>query len=126
MQNVGSKSLGYLLDNWNRVAYRCPAIEESSLVYWAHEDGELWPGIEVVNGKVNIIDYKTNKEIKKESYVDWDGKSEKMSPPVDSLDDCNFCKGDFLTPSLISEGLNTGTVTPSLSIEAKEHKSVSL
>ena len=51
MQNVGSKSLGYLLDNWNRVAYRCPAIGESSLVYWAHEDGEFWPGIGVVNGK---------------------------------------------------------------------------
>jgi len=46
--------------------------------------------VEVVNGKVNIIDYKTNKEIKKESYVSWEGVSEKMAPPVDSLDDCNF------------------------------------
>lgn len=46
--------------------------------------------VEVVNGKVNIIDYKTNKEIKTESYVDWEGKSEKLLAPVDSLDDCNF------------------------------------
>jgi hypothetical protein len=46
--------------------------------------------VEIVNGKVNIIDYKTNKEIKRESYVDWDGKSEKMLPPVDTLDDCHF------------------------------------
>jgi hypothetical protein len=46
--------------------------------------------VEVVNGKVNIIDYKTNKEIKMKSYVDWEGKSEKMLPPVDSLDDCHF------------------------------------
>jgi hypothetical protein len=46
--------------------------------------------VEVVNGKVNIIDYKTNKEIKKESYVDWEGKSAKMMIPVDSLDDCHF------------------------------------
>ena len=46
--------------------------------------------VEVVNGKVNIIDYKTNKEIKKESYVNWEGVSDKMAPPVDSLDDCNF------------------------------------
>lgn len=46
--------------------------------------------VEVVNGKVNIIDYKTNKEIKKESYVDWEGKSEKMQFPVDNLDDCHF------------------------------------
>ena len=46
--------------------------------------------VEVVNGKVNIIDYKTNKEIKKESYVDWEGKSEKMLAPLDNLDDCHF------------------------------------
>lgn len=46
--------------------------------------------VEVVNGKVNIIDYKTNKEIKTESYKDWEGVSEKMLPPVSSLDDCNF------------------------------------
>ena len=46
--------------------------------------------VEVVNGKVNIIDYKTNKEIKKESYVNWEGISEKMNHPVNNLDDCNF------------------------------------
>jgi hypothetical protein len=46
--------------------------------------------VEVVNGKVNIIDYKTNKKIDTESYVDWEGKSEKMLPPLDGLDDCNF------------------------------------
>jgi len=46
--------------------------------------------VEVVNGKVNIIDYKTNKEIKKESYVDWEGKSDKLGHPVDNLDDCHF------------------------------------
>jgi hypothetical protein len=46
--------------------------------------------VEVVNNKVNIIDYKTNKEIKMESYVDWDGKSEKLCNPVNNLDDCNF------------------------------------
>lgn len=46
--------------------------------------------VEVVNGKVNVIDYKTNKEIKTESYVDWEGKSEKLLDPVSGLDDCNF------------------------------------
>jgi len=46
--------------------------------------------VEVVNGKVNIIDYKTNKEIKKESFVNWEGASEKMLEPVNHLDDCNF------------------------------------
>jgi hypothetical protein len=46
--------------------------------------------VEVVNGKVNIIDYKTNKEIKTESYVNYEGMSEKMQFPVDNLDDCHF------------------------------------
>lgn len=46
--------------------------------------------VEVVNGKVNIIDYKTNKEIKTESFTNWEGVSEKMLDPVPHLDDCNF------------------------------------
>ena len=46
--------------------------------------------VEIVDGHVNIIDYKTNKEIKKESFVDWEGKSEKLLTPVDALDDCHF------------------------------------
>jgi hypothetical protein len=46
--------------------------------------------LEVVNNFVNIDDYKTNKEIKKESYVNWEGISQKMLSPIDHLDDCNF------------------------------------
>jgi len=46
--------------------------------------------VEVVNGKVHVYDYKTNKEIKKESYRNWEGISKKMLVPVDHLDDCNF------------------------------------
>jgi hypothetical protein len=46
--------------------------------------------VEVVAGKVSIIDYKTNKEIKMQSYVDWEGISQKMQFPVNHLDDCNF------------------------------------
>jgi hypothetical protein len=46
--------------------------------------------VEVINGRVNIVDYKTNKEIKTESYKDWEGVSEKMLSPVSTLDDCNF------------------------------------
>ena len=46
--------------------------------------------VEVVNGKVNIIDYKTNKEIKTESFVNWEGIPDKMLFPVDNLDDCHF------------------------------------
>jgi hypothetical protein len=46
--------------------------------------------VEVVNGKVNITDYKTNKKIDMESYVNWEGVAEKMLPPVDNLDDCHF------------------------------------
>jgi len=46
--------------------------------------------VEVVNGRVHIIDYKTNKEIVKESFKDWEGISKKLLPPLDNLDDCNF------------------------------------
>lgn len=46
--------------------------------------------VEVVNGKVSIVDYKTNKEIKMQSYKDWEGISQKMKFPLSHLDDCNF------------------------------------
>ena len=46
--------------------------------------------VEVINGVVNIYDYKTNKEIKKESYVNWEGISDKMLSPLNHLDDCNL------------------------------------
>jgi hypothetical protein len=44
--------------------------------------------VEVVNDKINIIDYKTNKKIDTESYKDWDGISDKLQHPVSHLDDC--------------------------------------
>lgn len=46
--------------------------------------------VEVIKGRVNIYDYKTNKEIKTESYVNWEGISDKMLSPVNHLDDCNL------------------------------------
>lgn len=46
--------------------------------------------VTVLDGKINILDYKTNKEIKTESYVNWEGVSQKMNGPVAHLDDCNY------------------------------------
>jgi len=46
--------------------------------------------VEVVWDKVDIIDYKTNKEIKMESYTSWDGVKQKMTGPLAHLDDCNY------------------------------------
>lgn len=46
--------------------------------------------VEVVNSKLNITDYKTNKEIKTEGYTSWEGVTQKMLPPLTHLDDCNF------------------------------------
>jgi len=46
--------------------------------------------VDVVNGVVNIMDYKTNKEIKTESFVDWDGVIAKLNPPLGHIDDCNL------------------------------------
>jgi len=46
--------------------------------------------VEVVNGKVHITDYKTNKEIKVEGFTNWEGISQKMSQPLNHLDDCHL------------------------------------
>ena len=46
--------------------------------------------IEVVKNTVDVIDYKTNKEIKTESFKNWEGISQKMAGPCLHLDDCNF------------------------------------
>lgn len=46
--------------------------------------------VEVIKDTVDVVDYKTNKEIKKESFVNWEGKSQKMEGPLGHLDDCNF------------------------------------
>lgn len=46
--------------------------------------------VEIVNGVVNITDYKTNKEIKTQGYTSWDGITQKMLPPLAHLDDCNL------------------------------------
>lgn len=46
--------------------------------------------VEVVDGNIHITDYKTNKEIKESSYVNWEGISQKMNFPVSHMDDCNL------------------------------------
>lgn len=46
--------------------------------------------VEVVNNTVNIIDYKTNKEIKMNSYKNWEGISAMMNNPVSHLEDCSY------------------------------------
>jgi hypothetical protein len=46
--------------------------------------------VEVVNGIVSIVDYKTNKEIKYEGFKSFDGSVKKMLHCLTHLDDCNF------------------------------------
>ena len=46
--------------------------------------------VEVVNGHINIHDYKTNKEIKEKGYTNWEGITNKLYKPVNNLDDCNI------------------------------------
>jgi len=46
--------------------------------------------VEIVKDIVDIVDYKTNKEIKLKSFVNWEGVSQKMLGPCAHLDDCNF------------------------------------
>jgi len=46
--------------------------------------------IEIVDGKINIKDYKTSKEIKKESYKNWRTGYEMLNFPLNHLMNCNF------------------------------------
>ena len=46
--------------------------------------------VEIVNGYINITDYKTNKEIKSKGFTNWEGITSKMYNPVSHLDDCNL------------------------------------
>jgi len=46
--------------------------------------------VEIVDGYININDYKTNKEIKEKGYTNWEGITSKMFKPVNHLDDCNL------------------------------------
>lgn len=46
--------------------------------------------VEIVNKKVNIYDYKTNKEIKTESYKNWEGVHKMMLAPINHVQDCNL------------------------------------
>lgn len=46
--------------------------------------------VTVHDGKVDISDYKTSKEIKTSSWADWEGNSKKMLPPLQHLDDCHL------------------------------------
>jgi hypothetical protein len=46
--------------------------------------------VTIVNGKINILDYKTNKEIKQKGFTNWEGITSKMYNPVSHLDDCNL------------------------------------
>lgn len=46
--------------------------------------------VEVVDGVINITDYKTNKEIKTKGFTNWEGITEKMYHPVSHLDHCEL------------------------------------
>lgn len=47
--------------------------------------------VEITNkGYINIDDYKTSKEIKKQSYPKWDGSHYMMKFPLSNFQDCNF------------------------------------
>ncbi len=46
--------------------------------------------VEVANGFVHITDYKTNKDIKTESYRNWEGTPKMMFNPISHIEDCSF------------------------------------
>jgi hypothetical protein len=46
--------------------------------------------IEIINSTVNVYDFKTNKEVKREGYTFYDGSKKMMLGPVRHLEDCEF------------------------------------
>lgn len=44
----------------------------------------------IADGKIHIQDYKTNKKIDKQGYVNWEKKEEKLVYPLDHLGCCNY------------------------------------
>lgn len=46
--------------------------------------------VDVINGSVNILDYKTNKEIKTRSFESWDGLRQMLNGPLSHLEDCSL------------------------------------
>jgi len=46
--------------------------------------------VEVVDHRLDIYDYKTNKEIKTKGYEFWDGTKKMMLGPLKHLEDCEF------------------------------------
>jgi len=46
--------------------------------------------IEVRGKKVNVYDYKTNKELTTSGYVNWQGVTKKLLKPVSHLEDCKL------------------------------------
>lgn len=46
--------------------------------------------VEVFNDRIDLYDYKTNKEIKLKGFTSWDGSSKMMLGPCAHLEDCNF------------------------------------
>lgn len=46
--------------------------------------------VEVKDGKINVIDHKSFKELKKEPYISWEGVRETLEHPCQHLGNCNF------------------------------------
>ena len=46
--------------------------------------------VEVHDNRVNITDYKTVKVLNTEGYMNWEGITKRMLPPLEHLDDCHL------------------------------------
>lgn len=68
-----------------------PGIYPEHLVYLksAKLSGQA-DRVEVVGQRIDIYDYKTNKEIKTKGYTDWEGKTTMMLGPLAHLEDCHL------------------------------------
>lgn len=46
--------------------------------------------VQIIKNKINIIDYKTNRELTTKGYTKWDGSVTRLLYPVNHLEDCKL------------------------------------
>lgn len=93
----GGNIVGYRADSHTGVKIDTSVILENNTTYvekmiWSKKYSVCGTAdlVEVVEGKINIKDYKTNEKLDFESWKSWNGQSKKLTGPVQHLDDCNF------------------------------------
>jgi hypothetical protein len=106
MENLYKETGQFKIEEQDCLVYDSPIIEGIKVARDLKLDQGIYPEllifshkyklagqadlVEVVNGKINVKDYKTNKKIDKESYKHWKDGHEMMNFPANKFMNCNY------------------------------------